>query len=378
MVLTGGPGTGKTTIIKAVLEIFRQVTPKIVMAAPTGRAAKRMSEATDWEAKTIHRLLEWSPQKMGFARDNENPLNADVVVIDEASMIDTLLMYHLLKAIPQKAVLILVGDVDQLPSVGAGSILKDIISSGAVPVVKLTEIFRQAMGSLIITNAHRINRGEFPKIDTPGPNQDFYFIERNEPEAMLEGILELVTKKIPSRFGMHPINDIQILTPMHKGLIGTANLNAVLQEALNPSQEVLTRGGRTYKTGDKVMQIQNDYEREVFNGDIGRIKAIDFENQFVQVDFDQRTVQYDFSDLDELVLAYAVSIHKSQGSEYPAVVMPFHTTHYIMLQRNLLYTGLTRAKKLAILVGTKKALAIAIRNDKTRKRFTGLSDRLKP
>jgi exodeoxyribonuclease V alpha subunit len=234
------------------------------------------------------------------------------------------------------------------------------------------------MGSLIITNAHRINRGEFPKIDTAGPSQDFYFIERKEPEAMLEGILELVVKKIPSRFGMHPINDIQVLTPMHKGLIGTANLNAVLQEALNPSQEALTRGGRTYKTGDKVMQIQNDYEREVFNGDIGRIKAIDFENQLVQVDFDERTVQYDFSDLDELVLAYAVSIHKSQGSEYPAVVMPFHTSHYIMLQRNLLYTGLTRAKKLAILVGTKRALAIAVKNDKTRKRFTGLSDRLKP
>jgi exodeoxyribonuclease V alpha subunit len=286
-------------------------------------------------------------------------------------------MYHLLKAIPPSAVLILVGDVDQLPSVGAGSILKDIISSGTVPVVKLTEIFRQAMGSLIITNAHRINRGEFPKIDTPGPSQDFYFIERKEPEAMLEGILELVTKKIPSRFGMHPINDIQILTPMHKGLIGTGNLNAVLQEALNPSQEVLTRGGRTYKTGDKVMQIQNDYEREVFNGDIGRIKAIDLENQLVLVDFDERTVQYDFSDLDELVLAYAVSIHKSQGSEYPAVVMPFHTSHYIMLQRNLLYTGLTRAKKLAILVGTKKAVAIAVKNDKTRKRFTGLENKLR-
>ena len=377
MVLTGGPGTGKTTIIKAVLEIFRQITPKIVMGAPTGRAAKRMSEATGWEAKTIHRLLEWSPQKMGFTRDSENPLSADVVVIDEASMIDTLLMYHLLKAIPPNAVLILVGDVDQLPSVGAGSILKDILSSGTVPVVRLTEIFRQAMGSLIITNAHRINRGEFPKIDTAGPTQDFYFIERNEPEAMLEGILELVTKKISSRFAMHSINDIQVLTPMHKGLIGTANLNAVLQEALNPSQEVLTRGGRTYKTGDKVMQIQNDYEREVFNGDIGRIKAIDFENQLVLVDYDERTVQYDFSDLDELVLAYAVSIHKSQGSEYPAVVMPFHTSHYIMLQRNLLYTGLTRAKKLAILVGTKKALAIAVKNDKIRRRFTGLENKLR-
>ena len=377
MVLTGGPGTGKTTIIKAVLEVLRQITPKIVMGAPTGRAAKRMTETTGWESKTIHRLLEWSPQKMGFSRDNENPLNADVVIIDEASMIDTLLMYHLLKAIPPCSVLLLVGDVDQLPSVGPGNVLKDIINSETVPVVKLTEIFRQAMGSLIITNAHRVNRGEFPKIDSAGTSQDFYFIEREEPEGMLEAILELVEKKIPSRFGMHPINDIQVLTPMHKGLIGTANLNTALQEALNPSQEILTRGGRTYKTGDKIMQIQNDYEREVFNGDIGRIKAIDLENQLVSVDFDGRTVQYDFSDLDELVLAYAASIHKSQGSEYPAVVMPFHTTHYIMLQRNLLYTGLTRAKKLTILVGTKKALAIAVRNDKTKKRFTGLSDRLK-
>ena len=313
---------------------------------------------------------------MGFTRGNETPLDADVVIIDEASMIDTLLMYHLLKAIPPSAVLILVGDVDQLPSVGPGNVLKDIINSRTMPVVQLTEIFRLAMGSLIITNAHRINRGEFPKIDSTGSDQNFYFIERKEPEAMLEGILELITKKIPSRFGMHPINDIQVLTPMHKGLIGTANLNAVLQEALNPSQEILTRGGRTFKTGDKVMQIKNDYEREVFNGDIGRIEAIDIESQVVSVDFDERTVQYDFSDLDELVLAYAVSIHKSQGSEYPAVVVPFHTSHYIMLQRNLLYTGLTRAKKLAILVGTKKAVAIAVKNDKTRKRFTGLAHKL--
>ena len=377
MVLTGGPGTGKTTIIKAVLEILRQITPKIVMGAPTGRAAKRMTETTGWESKTIHRLLEWSPQKMGFSRDNENPLDIDVVIIDEASMIDTLLMYHLLKAIPPSAVLLLVGDVDQLPSVGPGNVLKDIINSGTVPVVKLTEIFRQAMGSLIITNAHRVNRGEFPKIDSAGTSQDFYFIERKEPEAMLEAILELVTKKIPSRFGMHPINDIQVLTPMHKGLLGTGNLNTVFQQALNPSQEVLTRGGRSYKPGDKVMQIKNDYEREVFNGDIGRITRIDFEDQAVEVSFDDRLVRYDYADLDELVLAYAVSIHKSQGSEYPAVVMPFHTSHYIMLQRNLLYTGLTRAKKLAIIVGTKKALAIGVKNDKTQKRFTGLENKLK-
>jgi len=378
MVLTGGPGTGKTTIIKAALEIFRKITPRILLAAPTGRAAKRMTETTGWEAKTIHRLLEWNFEKMGFLKDNEHPLEADVIIIDEASMIDTLLMHHLLKAVPGGAILILVGDVDQLPSVGPGTVLRDIIGSGTVPVVRLTEIFRQAEGSLIITNAHRINRGEFPKID-PSPQglQDFYFLEKKEPEETVELILGLVTKKIPERFGFHPINDIQVLTPMHRGILGTANLNAVLQQALNPTEETLERGGRTYKPGDKVMQIRNDYEREVFNGDIGRIRRIDQENQIVEVDFEDRIIKYEYSDLDELVLAYALSIHKSQGSEYPAVVMPMHISHYIMLQRNLVYTGLTRAKKLAILVGTKKALAIGIRNDKTQKRYTGLEPKLK-
>jgi exodeoxyribonuclease V alpha subunit len=377
MVLTGGPGTGKTTIIRAILEIFRQITRKILLAAPTGRAAKRMFEATGWEAKTIHRLLEWDFKKMGFKPDNENPLNADVIIIDEASMVDTLLMYHLLKAVPPSAVLILVGDVDQLPSVGPGNVLKDIINSGTVPLVKLTEIFRQAMGSLIITNAHRINHGEFPKIDTSGTSQDFYFIQKDEPNTILDAILELVTKKIPSRFGMHPISDIQVLTPMHKGILGTANLNTLLQDTLNPGEEGLTRGGRTYRKGDKVMQIENDYEREVFNGDIGRISKIDTETNTVEVEFDERIVHYEFSDLDELVLAYAVSIHKSQGTEYPAIIMPVHTTHYVMLQRNLIYTGLTRAKKLAIFVGTKRALAIGVKNDKTQKRFTGLETKLR-
>jgi exodeoxyribonuclease V alpha subunit len=379
MVLTGGPGTGKTTIMKAILEICRQVTPRILLAAPTGRAAKRMSEATGWEAKTIHRLLEWSFEKMGFKRDQNHPLEADIVIIDETSMIDTLLMFHLLKGIPPRSALILVGDVDQLPSVGAGSVLLDIIHSGVVPVVRLTEIFRQAMGSLIITNAHRINQGEFPRVDDPQQEfqRDFYFIQKEEPEAILKVILELVTQKIPSRFGLHPLQDIQVLTPMHRGIIGTGNLNQVLQEALNPSPLSLTRGGRTYKQGDKVMQIANNYDREVFNGDIGRIAKIDFEDQVVEVVFDGRTVPYEYSDLDELVLAYAVSIHKSQGSEYPAVVMPIHTSHYIMLQRNLIYTGVTRAKKLAVIVGTKKALSIGIRNDKTQKRYTGLEEKLR-
>lgn len=380
MVLTGGPGTGKTTIIRAILEIYRRLTRKILMGAPTGRAAKRMSEATGWDAKTLHRLLEWDFNKMGFKRDTDHPLNADVVIVDEASMIDNLLMHHFLKAVPKSAVLILVGDVNQLPSVGAGNVLKDIIASGVVPVVELNEIFRQAMGSLIITNAHRINHGQFPKVVSPRGEQqlqDFYFIEREEPEAVAETILDLVTDKIPSRFGMDPINDIQVLTPMHKGVMGAGNLNGVLQQKLNPSQVQLMRGGRLYKRADKVMQIRNNYDKEVFNGDIGRISGIDFESQIVAVDFDSRAVEYGYSDLDELVLAYAVSVHKSQGSEYPAVVMPIHTSHYVLLQRNLIYTGVTRARNLVIIVGTKKAMSIGIRNDRTERRYTGLAVKLR-
>jgi exodeoxyribonuclease V alpha subunit len=274
--------------------------------------------------------------------------------------------------------LILVGDVNQLPSVGAGNVLRDIIESGVVPVVELNEIFRQAMGSLIITNAHRINRGEFPKIpEARGEPQDFYFIQKETPEEIAATILDLVTKRIPGRFAKDPLNDIQVLTPMHKGLIGAQNLNQVLQEALNKSQVELPRGGRIYKPGDKVMQIKNDDDKEVFNGDIGRIAKIDTEEQEVFVDFDGRQVTYDFSDLNKLVLAYAVSVHKSQGSEYPVVVMPVHISHYMLLQRNLLYTGVTRAKKLAVIVGTKKALSIGIRNNKIRKRFTGLCRKLK-
>ena len=303
MVLTGGPGTGKTTIIKAILEIYRRLTPRIVMGAPTGRAAKRMSEATGWEAKTLHRVLEWSPQEMGFKKDADHPLDADVVIVDEASMIDNLLMYHFLKAVPKGSVFIIVGDVNQLPSVGAGNVLKDIIESGVVPVVELNEIFRQAMGSLIITNAHRINRGEFPQIpQSKGEPQDFYFIQKETPEEIAETILNLVTKRIPARFAKDSVNDIQVLTPMHRGVIGAQNLNTVLQEALNRPEIELARGGRTYKVGDKVMQIKNDYDKEVFNGDIGRIEKIDTENQVVTVDFEGRLVEYDFSDLNELVL----------------------------------------------------------------------------
>jgi len=379
MVLTGGPGTGKTTIIKAILEIYRRLTPKIVLGAPTGRAAKRMSEAAGWEAKTLHRVLEWSPKEMGFKKDGDHPLDADVVIVDEASMIDNLLMHHFLKAVPRGSVLVLVGDVNQLPSVGAGNVLKDIIASGLVPVVELNEIFRQAMGSLIITNAHRINQGKFPRIPDPKEEalQDFYFIQKEKPEDVLAMILDLVTNRIPSRFKIHPIDGIQILTPMHRGVIGAENLNKVLQEALNKSQVELARGGRIYKLGDKVMQIKNDYDKEVFNGDIGRITRIDPEEQEVTVEFDSRQVEYDFSDLNELVLAYAVSVHKSQGSEYPVVVMPVHISHYMLLQRNLLYTGVTRARKLVIIVGTKKALSIGIRNNKIQRRFTGLCQKLR-
>lgn len=377
MVLTGGPGTGKTTIIKAILEIFRRLTPRIIMGAPTGRAAKRMSETTGWEAKTLHRVLEWSPKEMGFKKDQDHPLDADVVIVDEASMIDNLLMHHFLKAVPKPAVLILVGDVNQLPSVGAGNVLKDIINSGAVPVVELHEIFRQAMGSLIITNAHRIHRGEFPQLPGKGELQDFYFIQKETPEEIAATILELVTQKIPARFKKDPVDDIQVLTPMHRGIIGGENLNKVLQEALNKSPIELTRGSRTYKQGDKVMQIKNDYDKEVFNGDIGRILEINFEEQKVTVGFDGRPVDYEFSDLNELVPAYAVSIHKSQGSEYPVVVIPLHISHYLLLQRNLIYTGVTRARKLVVIVGTKKAMSIAIRNNEILRRFTGLCRKLR-
>jgi len=379
MVLTGGPGTGKTTIIKAILEIYRRLTPRVIMGAPTGRAAKRMSEATGWEAKTLHRVLEWSPKDMGFKKDGDHPLDADVVIVDEASMIDNLLMHHFLKAIPKGSVLIIVGDVNQLPSVGAGNVLKDIIGAGVIPVVEFNEIFRQAMGSLIITNAHRINRGEFPRIPDSKEEtiQDFYFIQKETPEDVLATILDLVTNRIPSRFKINPIDGIQVLTPMHRGVIGTENLNKLLQEALNKSQVELPRGEKAYKLGDKVMQIKNDYDKEVFNGDIGRIAKIDTEEQEVTVEFDGRQVEYNFSDLNELVLAYAVSVHKSQGSEYPVVVMPIHISHYMLLQRNLIYTGVTRARKLVIIVGTKKALSIGIRNNKIQRRFTGLSRKLK-
>lgn len=377
MVITGGPGTGKTTIINAILKIFSAIKAGIMLAAPTGRAAKRLSGATGQEAKTIHRLLEYNMRRGGFQKNEESPLDCDLLIVDEASMVDTLLMHHLLKALPVNATFIMVGDVNQLPSVGAGNVLRDIIDSGAIEVVQLNEIFRQAKESSIIVNAHRINEGAFPNlIANQDKLDDFYFIEQEDPQKALELIINLVKERIPQRFGLNCLNDIQVLTPMHKGTVGAGNLNVEIQKALNPGDEGVQRGGRLYKVHDKVMQVVNNYEKEVYNGDIGMISSIDEEAKEVVVVIDEREIIYDYADLDELVHAYAVSIHKSQGSEYPAVVIPILTQHYVMLQRNLLYTGVTRGKKLVVIVGTKKAMAITVRNNKTQKRYTLLKERI--
>ncbi|NVM26218.1 MAG: ATP-dependent RecD-like DNA helicase [Desulfobacterales bacterium] len=377
MIITGGPGTGKTTIINAILKIFLKLGVKIMLAAPTGRAAKRMSEATGHDAKTIHRMLEYSIQKGGFQKNEEKPLDCDLLVVDEASMIDTILMHHLLKAIPPRATFILVGDVNQLPSVGAGNVLKDIIASGRVQVVELNEIFRQAKESLIIVNAHKINSGLLPSFKSSGQKlDDFYFIEQEDPEEVLGIILELTKERIPRRFGFDPVDDIQVLTPMHRGVVGAGNLNVELQKVLNPVKNEVFRGGFSFRVNDKVMQVKNNYDKEVFNGDIGRITCIDPEVQEITISFDGRDVAYDYTDLDEIVLAYAVSVHKSQGSEYPAVVMPILTQHYVLLQRNLVYTAVTRGRNLVVMVGTIKALAIGVNNDKTQKRYTSLRQKL--
>jgi len=376
LVITGGPGTGKTTLVNSIIRILEKKSRKILLAAPTGRAAKRMSETTGHEAKTIHRLLEFSPKGMVFERDRHNPLEADLVIVDEASMIDTVLAYHLLKAIPPHAQVIFVGDVDQLPSVGPGSVLRDIIDSGAVTVVRLEHIFRQAEQSQIVVNAHRINRGDMPVTTAAQARTDFHFIERNEPEEILATIKEMLKERIPKGLGFDALEDVQVLTPMHRGLLGSANLNAELQTLLNPHGAELTRGSRTLRVGDKVMQIRNNYDLDVFNGDIGRVMGIDTTDQEVSIAYDGRTVIYDYGDLDEVVLAYACSIHKAQGSEYPCVVIPLHTQHYILLQRNLLYTAVTRGRKMVILVGSRKALAIAVKNAKTSSRFTMLATRI--
>jgi len=390
LVITGGPGTGKTTITHAILQIFFRLKTlsglkaKILLAAPTGRAAKRLSETTGREAKTIHRLLEFSFKKGGFQRHAENQLNCDLLIVDEASMVDTLLMDHLLKAVPLGATFILVGDVNQLPSVGPGNVLNDIIASGRVPVVELKEIFRQAKTSRIVVYAHQINNGIIPPAAAADPREqagDFYFIQQEDPEKVLDIILELVRERIPNnaqfrKFVKDPIEDIQVLTPMHKGLVGAANLNARLQAVLNPGNGGLAQGERFFRVGDKIMQVRNNYDREVFNGDIGRITAICPDVQELHIRYEGRDVAYEYGDLDEITPAYAVSVHKSQGSEYPAVVIPILTQHYILLQRNLIYTAITRGRKLVVMVGSRKALAIGINNNKTQNRFTCLKSRL--
>jgi exodeoxyribonuclease V alpha subunit len=376
LIITGGPGTGKTTLVNGFIQILERKGRRILLCAPTGRAAKRMNEATGREAKTIHRLLEFSPRAMEFTRDQSNPLDADMVVVDEVSMVDAVLFYHLLKALPPQCQLILVGDVDQLPSVGPGCVLRDLIASGRVEVVRLTEIFRQARESLIVVNAHRVNRGEMPLLRGVGGREDFFFIEREEPQEILELLKDLIAEKIPRRFGIDPLEDLQLVTPMHRGLIGARHLNAELQQLLNPDGAAITRGSRTFRVGDRVMQIRNNYLLDVYNGDIGRIEGIDDVEKQVCVRFEDRRVEYDYADLDELVLAYACSIHKSQGSEFPVVVMPIHTQHYVMLQRNLLYTGITRGRRAVILVGTRRALAIAVKNSSVGVRYSRLAERL--
>ncbi len=379
VVITGGPGVGKTTIVKAIVHLALLMKRKVALGAPTGRAAKRLGEATGHEAMTIHRLLEFQPHDGGFQKGPANPLDVDMLVIDEASMLDAQLFRSALAALRPGAQLVLVGDVDQLPSVGAGSVLADTIASKAATVIRLTEIFRQAAASKIVLSAHKINSGELPDLDSePGGTADFYFIGRDDPEAARATIVELVGERIPSRFGFDAITQVQVLAPMHRGELGTAALNRALQDKLNPAkgETELTRGERTYRRGDKVMQLRNDYDRNVFNGDIGVIAGIDPDN-IVRVDFDGRIVVYERTDLDALTHAYAVSVHKSQGSEYPAVVIPIATQHFMMLQRSLLYTAVTRGKKLVVLVGSKRAVSLAVKNADARRRYTWFSERVR-
>jgi exodeoxyribonuclease V alpha subunit len=375
LVITGGPGVGKTTIVNAILRILAAKDVKLLLCAPTGRAAKRMNEATGFEAKTIHRLLEVDPKGGGFRRDTENPLDCDLLVVDETSMVDVLLMHALLKAVPDKAALLVVGDVDQLPSVGPGQVLADMIASAAVPVVRLTEVFRQAAKSQVIVNAHRINQGIIPDLRKPEAESDFYFVEADDPETAVPRIIELVSNRIPRRFGLDPIRDVQVLCPMNRGGVGARSLNIELQAALNPAGDrKVERFGWTFAPGDKVMQIENDYDKEVYNGDIGYVTSVEPDDGELTAIFDGRPVTYGFGELDALVPAYAATIHKSQGSEYPAVVIPVMTQHYTMLQRNLLYTGVTRGKRLVVLVGQKKAVAIAVRSVSGRRRWSKLRE----
>ena len=374
MVLTGGPGTGKTTTTQGIIAAYKAAGMRILLAAPTGRAAKRMSEATGMEAKTIHRLLEYNPQD-GYKRNDEEPLEGDALIVDECSMIDIILMYNLMKAVPEHMRLVLVGDIDQLPSVGAGNVLRDVIESGVIPVIRLTRIFRQAQTSRIVMNAHAINQGNFPDI-TNGRQTDFFFIKNDDPEQVANEIVNLVKNRLSKAYNQ-PLSNIQVLTPMQRSVVGAANLNMMLQQSLNSNTLGISRGGITYKLGDRVMQVRNNYDKNVFNGDIGVVEHVNMEDRTLTINFDDNMVEYEASELDEVVLAYATTIHKSQGSEYPIVVIPVLMTHFVMLQRNLIYTGITRAKKICVLVGQTKALAYAIRNLTVSKRNTRLKERLR-
>jgi exodeoxyribonuclease V alpha subunit len=373
-VITGGPGVGKTTIVRGIVSILDKKGVAVALAAPTGRAAKRLADATGVPASTLHRLLEWRPAEASFARNTARPLEADVVIVDEASMVDTRLGADLVGALPPSTRLVLVGDVDQLPSVGPGTVLADVIASGAVPVVRLTEIFRQAAESLIVVNAHRIHDGDMPDLGA-GAARDFFFLEEDDPGRAAALIRDLVTTRLPRRYQLAP-QEIQVLSPMHRGELGAGNLNALLQEALTTGAVGVDRGARSLRVGDKVMQVRNDYDKEVWNGDSGVIEGIDSEAETLTIRFDDRSVEYGLDELDTLTLAYAATVHKSQGSEYPAVVIPVHTQHYVMLQRNLLYTAVTRGKRLVVLVGSRKALGIAVRNADVAARCSGLAARL--
>ncbi|MEE9368808.1 MAG: ATP-dependent RecD-like DNA helicase [Pontiella sp.] len=377
MVITGGPGVGKTTLVNSVLMVLKAKKMRVSLCAPTGRAAKRMAETTGMEATTIHRLLKFNPGTGGFIHRADNPLECDVLIVDESSMIDVVLASQLMDAVPLHAAVVIVGDADQLPSVGPGRVLQDIILSKTIPVGHLDEVFRQAATSRIITNAHKINQGQMPEFPEEGETSDCYFVEADDPEKALKLVGKMIKQSIPHKFHFNPMEDIQILTPMQKGELGARNLNVTLQQLLNPRGDEVERFGITYRTGDKVIQTENDYDKDVYNGDIGRILSIDMKSSELVIEFDGRKVVYDFRELDALVLSYAITIHKSQGSEYPCVLIPLHTQHYMLLQRSLIYTAITRAKKLVIVLGTKKALNLAVTRADSRDRITTLNERLK-
>jgi exodeoxyribonuclease V alpha subunit len=378
LVITGGPGVGKTTLVNSILKILDTKKLRIALAAPTGRAAKRLFECTGMEAKTLHRLLETNPIKGGFSKNEDSPLACDLLIIDETSMVDVPLMHAVMKALPKTAALILVGDIDQLPSVGPGQVLSDLIQSNMIPVIRLTEVFRQASTSQIITAAHTINQGLMPELKVSADEEsDFYFIQANTPEDALDKIIKMLKERIPMKFGLSPFTDIQVLCPMGRGIVGTKNLNVELQKVLNPpTDQSINRFGWSYSVGDKVMQIENNYDKSVYNGDIGIITSISHEESEVVIAYDERLVVYDFGECDEIILAYATTIHKSQGSEYPAVIIPLMMQHYSMLKRNLIYTGITRGKKLVIVIGEKKALTIAVKQRGEQRRWSSLKLRL--